>query len=114
NAVFVSTIGVESPTAMAKGQCPKCGEVTSDGAVICPRCDFILDASFLGDDILNVNATGAQQPARVSSAGDAVVIGGLDEEVALFSESTGSFLTADTVDIDREIVPAALYVGKSV
>src|SRR6185503_5267343 len=98
---------------MATGQCPKCGEVTSDGAVICPRCDFILDTSFLGDDILNVT-TGAQKPVRVSSAGDAVVIGGLDEEVALFSESTGSFLTADTVDVDREVVPAALYVGKSV
>ncbi len=94
-------------------QCPKCGEGFGEGAVICPRCDFILDTTFLGDDILNVS-TGAHAPVRVSSAGDAVVIGGLDEDVELFSESTGSFLTADTVDVDREVVPAALYVGKSV
>src|SRR3954463_12264341 len=95
-------------------QCPKCGETVEANAVICPRCDFILDTSFLGDDILNEHTSGKHKPVRVSGTGDAVVIGGIDEEVALFSESTGSFLTADTVDVDREVVPAALYVGKSV
>lgn len=92
-------------------QCPKCGESVGGAAVICPRCDYILDTSFLGDDILN-EKTGAHGP--VTGPGDAVVLGGLDEEVALFSDNTGSFLTADTLDVDREVVPAALYVGKSV
>jgi uncharacterized Zn finger protein (UPF0148 family) len=36
---------------MAGVECPKCGRATEDGAIICPGCDFILDASFLGDDI---------------------------------------------------------------
>jgi tetratricopeptide (TPR) repeat protein len=95
-------------------QCPKCGETVQVDAVICPRCDYILDTSFLGDDILNEHNTGgAHKPVQISSAGDAVVLGGLDEEIALFSESTGSFLTADTVDVDRQLLPA-LYVGKSV
>jgi hypothetical protein len=93
-------------------QCPKCGEAVGDDSVICSRCDFILDPSFLGDDILNEHTSGKHRP--VTSPGDAVMIGGLDEEVALFSESTGSFLTADTQDVDRAVVPAALYVGKSV
>jgi hypothetical protein len=95
-------------------QCPKCGEASADGTVICPGCDFILDAAFLGDDILN-ERTGQQKPVSISSGGDAVVLGGLDEPIdMMFSESTGSFLTADTLDVDRQIVRAPVYVGKSV
>jgi hypothetical protein len=95
-------------------QCPKCGESSADGTVICPGCDFILDAAFLGDDILN-ERTGQQKPVSISSGGDAVVFGGLDEPIdMMFSESTGSFLTADTLDVDRQIVRAPVYVGKSV
>lgn len=95
-------------------QCPKCGESSADGTVICPGCDYILDAAFLGDDILN-ERTGQQKPVSTSSGGDAVVLGGIDEPIdMMFSESTGSFLTADTLDVDRQIVRAPVYVGKSV
>lgn len=101
-------------------QCPKCGESSADGTVICPGCDYILDTAFLGDDILN-ERTGAQKPVKVSEAvnvssgGDALVLGGLDEPIEMmFSETTGSFLTADTLDVDRRILRAPVYVGKSV
>lgn len=101
-------------------QCPKCGRSSESGAVICPGCDYILDASFLGDDILNElnerNERGEVQPARrTSSPSDALVFGALGEPVELmFSENTGSFLTADTQEVSREILLAAIYVGASV
>src|SRR5687767_319669 len=101
-------------------QCPKCGESSADGTVICPGCDYILDTGFLGDDILN-ERTGAQKPVKldanvnISGAGDALVLGGLDEPIdMMFSETTGSFLTADTLDVDRKILRGPVYVGKSV
>ena len=95
-------------------QCPKCGESSADATVICPGCDYILDASFLGDDFLN-EVSGQHRPVQYSSGSDAVVFGALDEPIDLmFSESTGSFLTADTQDVDRQILRAVVYVGKSV
>ncbi|MCP4499163.1 MAG: hypothetical protein GY822_04240, partial [Deltaproteobacteria bacterium] len=33
--------------------CPKCGLELETGTAICPTCDFIIDSSFLGDDILD-------------------------------------------------------------
>jgi tetratricopeptide (TPR) repeat protein len=36
--------------------CPKCGREVAAAAVICGGCDFILDASFLGDDIMDAEA----------------------------------------------------------
>lgn len=36
--------------------CPKCGREADESAVICAGCDFILDASFLGDDIMDAEA----------------------------------------------------------
>lgn len=95
-------------------QCPKCGESSPDATVICPGCDYILDASFLGDDFLN-EVSGQHPPVQYSSGSDAVVFGALDEPIDLmFSESTGSFLTADTQDVDRQVLRAVVYVGKSV
>ena len=95
-------------------QCPKCGESSADATVICPGCDFILDSSFLGDDILD-EVSGQHTPVSISSGSDAIVFGRLDEPIDLmFSESTGSFLTADTHDVDRQILRAPVYVGKSV
>ncbi len=37
-------------------RCPKCGRDAADDAVICSGCDFILDSSFLGDDIMDAEA----------------------------------------------------------
>ena len=33
--------------------CPSCDEKISDGAWMCPHCEHIVDASFLGNDITN-------------------------------------------------------------
>ena len=33
--------------------CPKCGQTVGSEAVICQHCNFILDTSFLGADILD-------------------------------------------------------------
>ena len=58
-------------------KCPKCDEKVDDGAFICPNCDFILDAGFLGDDITNqddaeeeVIAPGADGATRIKAADD--------------------------------------------
>src|SRR5687767_4469731 len=34
-------------------RCPACDEKISDGAWMCPHCEHIVDASFLGNDITN-------------------------------------------------------------
>src|SRR5687767_2692080 len=92
--------------------CPKCAAKVAGDSVICPRCDFILDPTFLGDDILNdPNAkTGKFAPVDASASEDAVVVGALGEDAdLLFSDATGSFLTADTGDFVRRIAPATVY-----
>lgn len=47
-------------------RCPKCGRETQDDAVICGGCDFILDSSFLGDDIMD-----AERDHRVKASAKA-------------------------------------------
>lgn len=58
-------------------QCPKCGRSFSAGTVICAGCEFILDASFLGDDIRDDER--AARPGAGSSEGydfgEAVILG---------------------------------------
>lgn len=98
--------------------CPKCGEPLVAGAVICQRCDFIIDTSFLGDDILDElrdgNASGCAR--GTSSSSDALVIGALGEEMDMMelSDATGGFLTANTVEVDRRLISAPAYVSRSV
>lgn len=58
--------------------CPKCGRSVEEDAVICPACDFILDTSFLGDDIRDDER--AERPGRGGlrkhhDFGDAVILG---------------------------------------
>lgn len=40
-------------------KCPGCGGDIEEGAWICPHCEFIVDTSFLGNDITNENPSGA-------------------------------------------------------
>jgi hypothetical protein len=83
-------------------------------AVICPSCDYILDTSFLGEDILN-QKTIEHAVIDASASEDALVVGDIsDDAELLFNDSTGSFLTADTVDIVRRIAPVKVYASKSV
>jgi hypothetical protein len=45
-------------------QCPQCQAAVPDGTAICPQCDAILDASFLGEDF----SQPAPAPARPAAA----------------------------------------------
>src|SRR5688572_20528659 len=46
------------------GACPKCGAAIESGAVICPACDFLLDASrFLDDLSADIPMTSSPRPA---------------------------------------------------
>jgi hypothetical protein len=111
--------------------CPKCGRETTDNAVFCPGCDFILDASFLGDDIMDVEADRRVKPAgkkksekrgetlhrqptakaalEVSDPFDAeaLIVGELDDE------EVQSFQASDTGMAQREVTLARVYVGGS-
>jgi hypothetical protein len=49
--------------------CPRCQTQISDDAIICDECNFILDATFLGDNITN-ESTGKQEEDDGSSADD--------------------------------------------
>lgn len=55
-------------------QCPKCGRTVEKDTVICPGCDFILDASFLGDDIRD-DERAARPGLKGYDFGDAVILG---------------------------------------
>jgi|GEM_PF-1830332 len=121
-------------TTQAQQACPKCGlEVASD-VVICPACDFIIDSSFLGDDILNADDDVSQSKAKAkpkkgksskrkpakaaakpqtlkevptnSSAnfGEDAIILGGDED------EFSSFATGQT-GLTREVTQAQIYVG---
>lgn len=46
-------------------QCPKCSQTVPDGAVICDRCNEILDSSFLGADITNDGKAGEPAATRI-------------------------------------------------
>jgi hypothetical protein len=109
---------------MSSPRCPKCGHANPAAAVICAGCDYILDTSFLGDDILD-QPTGDDAPPPTSDAdrfgGEAVIVGNLrkgDSDDAnawdsFVADRTGSFLTADTHDGTRVIEPAPVYVDRS-
>jgi hypothetical protein len=72
-------------------RCAQCGLENAEGTVICVACDHILDASFLGEDVL-----GGAPPL-----GDDDLTG----PPTLASEQTGSFLTAQTSNGLRLIEP---------
>lgn len=79
---------------MSASTCPQCSTPLEAGAVLCPKCDLILDTSFLGGDILDadLNAPASAPP--------------VDEEsyVSMFAEETG-FLTSPTSEMSRTVFP---------
>lgn len=90
-------------------QCPACGKEVGSGAVICGACDYILDTSFLGDDITD-NRTAATKPPE-GFGGDAVILGDVTNDYAeVFNEETGSYLTAATDAAARPLRAAPVYV----
>ena len=71
--------------------CPKCGQTVKQDAVICQHCNFIMDTSFLGNDILDEEKELRPGPGGVSPAlfnlRDAVVLSDIDEPSATPAES---------------------------
>lgn len=106
---------------MAGVECPKCGRLSEDGAIICPGCDFILDASFLGDDITDDErdrrprkrpampaAKAAPSPARVDFGEDAMILGNVDDV------EVSSFKSRDAGLSQREVTQTRFYIGGGV
>jgi hypothetical protein len=103
---------------MSGVECPKCGRATRAGAIICPGCDYILDASFLGDDITDDErddrrrARGARSsaptPQRIDFGEDAMILGKVDEA------DVSSFHSHDAGVSQREVTQTRFYVGGTV
>jgi hypothetical protein len=94
-------------------ECPKCGRVAAKGAFICAGCDFILDASFLGDDITDderdkraVARKGRRNDKpKFDFGADAMILGNPDElEVS-------EFHSRDAGVSNRETTQARFYIG---
>jgi len=93
--------------------------LTEDGAIICPGCDFILDASFLGDDITDderdrrprtktPRAKPAATPPRVDFGEDAMILGNVDDA------EVSSFNSRDAGLSQREVTQTRFYIGGAV
>ena len=96
-------------------ECPKCGRDVEDGAFICPSCEFILDTSFLGDDITDEEqhrrANARKKGVRGSGAygEDAMILGD-----ALQTGVQESFASVDAGVSVREVTHTRFYIGGSV
>ncbi len=85
--------------------CPKCGRNVDDGAFICPGCDFILDTSFLGDDITDDERhQRSAKKSAVEFGEDAMILGNpRDPEWSDFHSRDAG--------VQREVTQARFYVG---
>lgn len=121
-------------------RCPKCGREADDGAVICAGCDFILDSSFLGDDIMDAEADRrvrtkevstaalssapaknkkrkrAREPAEKTRVAEGVASWAADALILgdLDDDEVASFQASDTGLAQREVTMARMYVGGSI
>src|SRR5690606_16123428 len=125
-------------------RCPKCGREADDDAVICAGCDFILDSSFLGDDIMDAEADRRAQTKEPATAARATAApaknkkgkrakkaasdderrpgggeGGSWAADALIlgdldDDEVASFQASDTGLAQREVTMARMYVGGSI
>ncbi|MBI1945337.1 MAG: tetratricopeptide repeat protein [Deltaproteobacteria bacterium] len=92
--------------------CPKCGRKVDATAFICPGCEYILDTSFLGDDITDddrerralVKPAAGKQSAEFGE--DAIILGDSGGEWSDFSSRDAGGMT-------REVTQARFYIGGS-
>lgn len=98
-------------------KCRKCGHGNKEGDWVCSRCEYVLDTSFLGADILNERTSDgvvddASPPPleELSFGGDSLILGRLGEGDAaiesIVTDRTGGFLS---VQSDAS-APAAVYI----
>lgn len=92
--------------------CPKCGRKVDATSFICPGCEYILDTSFLGDDITDDerDRRAAARPAEAMSSAafgeDAIILGDSGGEWSDFSSRDAGGMT-------REVTQARFYIGGS-
>lgn len=87
--------------------CPKCGRGVESSAVICGSCDFILDASFLGDDIRDDESEARPGKGGLKPQpdfGEAFILGDGSGEMM-------SFEAGDTTMMAKESTQARFYVS---
>ena len=90
---IVPQVGGTFDGEIAMVQCPKCGRDNAADAVICGGCDYILDTSFLGDDILNDDGPADDGvPPPVDYGSDALILGhpGTEDEFDSFTSGMSS------------------------
>ncbi|HEY4222636.1 MAG TPA: zinc ribbon domain-containing protein, partial [Myxococcota bacterium] len=94
-------------------QCPKCGREVQPGAFICPGCEFILDTSFLGDDITDDDKE-KRVPTKAFAAGGKASSGEFGEDAIILGDGQGEysdFSSRDAGGLTREVTQARFYIG---
>ncbi len=98
-------------------KCQKCGSRNEDGAWVCRTCEYILDSSFLGNDILNertrdgvVDESASEESPLHDFGDDALILGRLgDGEVEEFvTDRTGGFLPKNSEE--KKKAPRSVYL----
>jgi hypothetical protein len=87
-------------------ECPKCGREVEEGAFICPGCEFILDTTFLGDDI-----TDDERDVRPKAVVMPVDFG---QDAMILGDGIGDYDSFETGDagVSRvEATNARFYIG---
>ena len=103
-------------------ECPKCGRVIQSGAFICPGCDYILDATFLGDDITDDERD--HRPGRTAERSRAPKVPRVDqpdfgEDAMILGDvnqvgDVSEFNSRDAGVSQREVTQARFYIGGAV
>ena len=89
-------------------ECPKCGRTVEEGAFICPGCEFILDTTFLGDDI-----TDDERDRRPKAVVLPIDFG---QDAMILGDGVGEYDSFETGDagVSRvEVTNARFYMGGS-
>jgi len=114
-------------------ECPKCGRRVDDGAFICPACEFILDTSFLGDDITDdekEKRVAKRAAAAAAAAALAAPLAGASapkprpqvlsshfgEDAIILGNGRGEysdFASKDAAGLRKEVTQARFYIGGS-
>lgn len=89
--------------------CPKCGRAVEARAFICPGCEYILDTSFLGEDITDderdQRSPRLPPPPQVNFGEDAIILGDGQGHYSDFSSKDAG--------MTREVTLARCYIGGS-
>lgn len=98
-------------------ECPKCGRAVAPGAFFCPACEYILDTSFLGEDITDderdqrsKSTSSLRSPKAVKTLEKPVDFG---EDAIILGNGQGDYSDFSSKDagMTREVTHARFYIG---